>query len=159
MEESIKYFLFYVATPKAGNVVREKLPVINYQDGSMKVLASPGLALGFAKDDVVKVLDENTYPKILKRSGYLCIQIYAKKIKEENLTSFSSVMKTIFNASIDGWTENNIAVSICVRFGFERIEKELNYYCELFNWEWYFGNVYNTEDEVTPLNWWQDFFQ
>jgi hypothetical protein len=56
---------------------------------------------------------------------------------------------------LDGRSPGKLVYTLPVSAGFASIEAELQSVVEKFsNVEWFYGNVYDPADGVTPLNWW-----
>ena len=73
---------------------------------------------------------------------------------EQNLTSNLEKL----GGSLDLQTERALVYSIHVSIGFQTIEKLFNDACgDNPDTVWYYGNVYDPEDGITPLEWWLDF--
>ena len=57
---------------------------------------------------------------------------------------------------LDGGIERGLVFTLPVSVGFPVIEDCFNRWVDEHpGWEWYFGNVYDPRDGITPLNWWQ----
>lgn len=136
---------------RSGEPVFENLLVDRLDDGTFRLAVSPGLYLGVAAGDVVEFDQDNPELKILERGGNLCVQVYGDP---SVLESLAPRMQEI-GGSFDGGVSNLAIFTVSVRVGFPRIEAVLNRFVdENPGVEWYFGNVYDPNDGVTPLNWW-----
>ncbi len=60
--------------------------------------------------------------------------------------------------SLDCKTERALAYSLHVNIGFAEIERLLDGAMARFKDSvWYYGNIYDRQDGVTPLHWWDEF--
>jgi hypothetical protein len=135
----------------SGEPVFEEVLVDRLDSGTYRVVATPGLVLGIAADDVVRITPDARY-QIVERGGNLAVQVYGDHDLVDEVT------KDVWElgGSLDGRADNLTVYTIPVSAGFlqvERVFKDL--VARHPDVEWYFGNVYDTEDGVTPLNWWQ----
>ena len=138
-------------TKSSGEPVFEQVLVDRLDDGAYRVVATPGLVLGIAADDVVRVTPEARY-EIVERGGNLAVGVYGSHDLVDEVT------KDVWElgGSLDGRADNFTVYTIPVAAGFPQVERVFNDLVARHpEVEWYFGNVYDTEDGVTPLNWWQ----
>ncbi|MGW4790124.1 DUF4265 domain-containing protein [Streptomyces sp. NPDC004230] len=152
MSESTRQTIRLVAGTKTSGepvleeVLVERLPA----PGHVRVLASPGLVLDVAADDVLKV-DENHEFSTVMRGGNLAIQVYGPHSAADSIEPEISAI----GGRIDGRARNLTVFTVPASVGFPAVEKVLN---SLVNRhagvEWYYGNVYDKDDGVTSLNWW-----
>ena len=137
----------------SGNPVYEEVLVERRSGQQYKLLRSPGLVLGIAADDVIAVVGDGTYD-VLERGGNLCIQIFARgdlTVLEETATEKLMPLR----GRLDGKAKTQLVYTIPVTAGFPAVESVLNeLVAQAPGAEWYYGNVYDTSDGVTPLNWW-----
>ena len=107
--------------------------------------------LGIAADDIVRVSPEAEF-EVVERGRNLAVQVYGRHEDVDEIT------KDVWElgGALDGRADNLTVYTIPVTAGFPRVEAVFN---ELVarhpDVEWYFGNVYDPEDGVTPLDWWQ----
>lgn len=145
----------YVGNSSSGNMVYENLPVDPLGEGRYRLLASPGLVLGVAKGDEIKLLPENGRFELLARGNNLCIQIYISPNLGKEIGLLETQIAEGLKGSLDGKNEDQLVFSIPVSSGFAEVEQVLNAFVDRNpDCEWYYGNVYDAEDGVTPLNWW-----
>jgi hypothetical protein len=58
---------------------------------------------------------------------------------------------------LDGSADKLLVYTIPWRSGFVAIEGVIGTLQSRFpSMEWYYGNVYDSKDGITPLNWWED---
>ena len=56
---------------------------------------------------------------------------------------------------LDGESERVLVATIPVRLGFTKIERVIEDLVDKFpGAQWFYGNVYDPVDGITPLNWW-----
>ncbi len=145
----------YVGNSSSGERVYENLPVVALGDGKYKLLASPGLVLGVAKDDEIKHFAESGEFELLSRGRNLCIQIYTSQNASKSVDALAARITGELKGTLDGRTDKQVVFSIPVESGFGAVEDILNAFVDQNpDCEWYYGNVYDNEDGETPLNWW-----
>jgi Domain of unknown function (DUF4265) len=147
---------FYAGTAN-NSPVFEELPVRKIVDNQYELLSSPGLALNLAKGDIVCVFDEHHSPKVLKRGGNFCIQIYSEHISKVALKHFTKTLQSKLNGTLDGKYMGNLAISVPAAAGLASIREFFDAFTEQTGIQWYFGNIYkNLEDanDETLLDWW-----
>ncbi|TRV79529.1 DUF4265 domain-containing protein [Streptomyces sp. 130] len=136
----------------SGEPVFEEVPVEELTPpGEYRLLASPGLVLGVACGDVVRVDSTTGEFDVLLRGGNLCIQLYGPPPVGD------SVAQAI--ESLGGWRDGRASkltvFTLPAVRGFSEVENVLNSVAEENSGvEWFYGNVYE-KDGVTPLNWWK----
>jgi hypothetical protein len=139
----------------AGEPVYEELPVTEVGSSIFRLLSSPGLALGIAKDDEIRFYSDTGRYELVKRGRRLAIQLFVAPPMAKNVEVLASQLAMELGGTLDGHSERQAVFSIPVEKGFAKIESVFNRFVEDNpGAEWYFGNVY-AEDGVTPLNWWQ----
>lgn len=137
-----------------GNVVFEELLVERLDRDLYRVLASPGLVLGVAADDTIRVRAPHEFD-VVRRGGNLCVQIFVpsgidavEQVATRELMSISGRM--------DGKVTGLLIYTVPLLSGFGSVERVLNSLVQTFpGVEWYYGNVYDPVDGTTPLNWWK----
>ena len=136
-----------------GSVAFEQVVVDSLGSDRYRLKQSPGLVLGLAAGDVFELTSDGK-PNVLKRGGNVCIQIF----HPEGHSQFEPTVTKKFDqlgGRLDGRASREIVYTIPVTAGFvviERVLKEL--VADFPNVEWFYGNVYDPDDGVTPLNWW-----
>jgi hypothetical protein len=135
-----------------GRVVREEVPVEPVDRGRFRALCTPGIAHGFAADDIIEVDAEGT-ARTRERAGNVGVQIYVAEHDDEE------VLRVIEGAeALGGWLdgldpERLIVLTIPVTAGFAAIEALVEGHAARTRSEWVYSNVY-AEDGVSPLEWW-----
>ncbi|WP_263147990.1 DUF4265 domain-containing protein [Pseudomonas sp. RIT-PI-AD] len=143
----------YAEKASNGRILREEVLVKKLATGDYLLLASPGIVLNLAKGDRFRVLDECAPVKVL-RAGNICVQFFSDGIIADAIQVIKKVVVEKLNGTVDGYTERSIVITVSVELGFAKIESVVNELANKYNLEWYYGNVYEMEDGVTPLNWW-----
>jgi hypothetical protein len=154
MSESTRQTVRLVAGAKTSGepvfeeVLVERLPT----PGHVRVLASPGLVLDVAAGDVLKVDPESHGFSTVSRGGNLAIQVYGPHAAADSIEQEISAI----GGRIDGRERNLTVFTVPASVGFPAVEKILNSLTARHSeMEWYYGNVYDKDDGVTPLNWWR----
>lgn len=95
--------------------------------------------------------------KVIQRSGKLCVRVYRKEnIAELELRLTPEIEK--LEGNLDTQADRALVYSIHVNNGFGAIESLLDgMMAEFRDSVWYYGNIYDPMDGVTPLNWWDEF--
>jgi hypothetical protein len=118
-----------------------------------RALATPGLADGFAADDVIE-LDAAGSASVIERGGNLGVQVYSDRHDPE------AVGRLVDDAeALGGWLDGVdpgrvIALTFPVHVGFPNVESLLAAYTAEHDAAWRFTNVYGPDGE-TPLGWWE----
>lgn len=152
VDETLELFVGY---SQSGKLVREEVRVTPLGGLLYKIEQSPGLVLGIASGDVIELRGDGTSKfEIQKRGGNICLQIFFPEITNAQQQIFEHELRQI-GGWLDGKSSKELVFSVPMTVGFQLIEKTLavlvNKYPEC---EWYYGNVYDPQDGVTPLNWW-----
>ncbi len=146
-----------VGQASSGNEVVESLLVEPVGEGIYRLLRSPGLADGLAAGDLFRLLPgEEAGFEILKRGGNLAVQIYHDGEQTPALLAAVAALESLGGTRDDRGGKATV-VSVPVSVGFPVIERVMTRFLEVQpNSEWYFGNVYDPQDGVTPLAWWEE---
>lgn len=145
----------YAGDAASGEPVYENLPVLPLSDDRYRLLASPGLVMGVTKDDEIQFLPETGDFELLSRGQNLCIQVFLPREPVAEIETLITRVVHNLAGSHDGQTEQQLVFSVPIETGFAAVEQVLNgYVADNPGCEWYYGNVYDKEDGVTPLNWW-----
>jgi Domain of unknown function (DUF4265) len=135
---------------QTGEPVHEELPARPLDTGAWQLLSTPGLVLGVAADDVVRVADDGRF-EVLERGGNVAVQLYTRQPQAEVEELLDEVEDK--GGWLDGYHAGRLAVfTFPVTAGFEAIEGVVDAYARRHDEEWYYGNVYDDHDQ--PLNWW-----
>lgn len=145
----------YVGNTSAGEKVYENLPVLALGDARYRLLVSPGLVLGVAKGDEIKLFEEDGNFVLLSRGRNLCVQLFITETASKEVDALASQMIELLNGTLDIRTDKQAVFSIPLESGFGGVEAVLNAFVDQNpGCEWYYGNVYDNVDGQTPLNWW-----
>ncbi|MBC53856.1 MAG: phosphotyrosine protein phosphatase [Gammaproteobacteria bacterium] len=128
--------------------------------GEFRLSKSPAFIRGLAADDRIRYpVDNATTYDLLEHSGNLSVRVFSKHNTEELDQALTPELELI-DGRIDAASPGLLVYTIHVSIGFQQIEAVLNKVLAGFpDTIWYYGNVYDPEDGVTPLNWWQDIAQ
>jgi len=138
----------------AGEVVREELDAVALDDGSFRLTVSPGAVEGLAAGDVVRLDGDGPF-ELVRRSGNLCIWVLPGKGDEESCARELGPRVEALGGFLDGGNIGMLIFTVPIAAGFTAVERVLDaHVAEHDGTEWYFGNVYDPRDGVTPLYWW-----
>ncbi len=123
-----------------------------------RLLKSPAFVRSLAAGDRIRFPADNPAGyELLKRSGNLCIRVLRKNGIEEVANALSPELE-LLDGTLDLQSPRVLVYSIHVSIGFQSIEILLDRVIGQFpGTVWYYGNVYDPADGVTPLDWWQEF--
>lgn len=136
-----------------GQPVVERIPVEINEQNECRLVQSPAFVKGLAKGDLVRVNREDGSFELRQHSGNLCIRVFSRgdiHLLDETITPEIEKL----GGQLDLETPRLLVYSIHVSCGFSAIEAVLNAHMSADS-AWFYGNVYDAEDGVTPLNWWQ----
>ena len=109
---------------------------------------------GVAGGDDIRVLNDDGKFEVVRRGGNLAIQVFANDPVEPLRDELAQQVAKL-DGVLDGAIEYGLVFTIPVAAGFQAIESVFNAWVDQHpGWEWYYGNVYDPSDGVTPLNWW-----
>jgi Domain of unknown function (DUF4265) len=138
-----------------GSPVMEEVLVEPLEGGRYRLLRSPGLVLGLAAGDVLEVGAGGAF-EVLSRAGNLCIQVYVPREGIEEIESAARHEMESLDGRLDGKASGQLVFTVHVSAGFVPVEEALRRLTSRFHdVEWYYGNVYEPHDGVTPMNWWK----
>ncbi|MDC1436535.1 DUF4265 domain-containing protein [Gammaproteobacteria bacterium] len=142
-----------------GQKVLEKVEVYMLEQADhYELKKTPLLVRGLAKGDIISI-DQQKVDKIVvvKHSGNLAVRVFRKsdiELLESNLTP----QVEMHDGALDIKTDRALSYSIHVNLGFSAIEALFDNAMTAYpDSVWYYGNVYDPTDGVTPLNWWDSF--
>jgi hypothetical protein len=136
-----------------GRPAYEEVHVEPCGPGTYRLLQSPGLTQGVAAGDIIAV-DAKGLFRVVERAGNICIQIYAQTGLSE-AEPFATRELAKLGGRLDGRAPKVLVYTVSADAGFPAIERVLAEIKDRFQGlEWYYGNVYDPTDGVTPLNWW-----
>lgn len=123
-----------------------------------RLVKSPVFVRGLASGDTIAFPSKGKAGyDIVKRSGNLSIRVFNRG-DIENLSAWLTPELELLDGTLDTASPHVLVYSIHVSIGFTQIETLLDRAIGQFaGTVWYYGNVYDPNDGVTPLNWWQEF--
>jgi hypothetical protein len=133
--------------------VDEEVLVRSLGGRRFELLKSPGIVLGLAAGDVFELNDNDEFV-VVTRGRNLCVQLFFMT-EPEALAQEATHRLEPLGGRLDGRAVRQLVYTVPVAAGFESIEGALRALVTRFpQVTWYFGNVYDPKDGVTPLNWW-----
>lgn len=152
MESNRKTINLPAAKNKFGKTVYEEVLVDDIGDYHYKIIATPGLVLGIAAGDEILFHENKPEFTVVKRGGNIAIQLHGDNcIVDKYLDELS-----LLTHHIDGRAEDITVLTVSIKFGFIKIQEILNLFCTKHpEISWYYGNIYDPDDGVTPLYWWE----
>lgn len=122
-----------------------------------RLSGSPAFVRGLASGDRIGFpSDKPEGYELEKRSGNLCIRVLRKDNIGEVVNSLTPEIE-LLDGALDLQTPRLVVYSIHVSVGFQALEIVLDRICGQFPGTlWYYGNVYDPKDGVTPMDWWQE---
>lgn len=139
-----------VGEKESGEPVFENVLVEPVDEGHLRLLHTPGLALGVASGDIIDFNAEDDSYKVFSRAGNLAVQIFGPP----DLAMAIEPEIRGLGGWHDGGVKNLTIFTVPARAGFGPIEAILNSLSVEQGMEWYYGNVYD-DDGTTPLGWWE----
>ena len=142
-----------------GEPVAEKMQVKVLGDGEYELVRSPCFVKGLASGDAIKFDEADNSFEITKHSGNLCIRVIARESLSLLAQDLTPLIEQL-GGSLDFETPRMLVFSIHVSCGFKEIEAILNDNIDEDSGSiWFYSNVYDPLDGVTPLNWWLPILQ
>lgn len=157
--EDTRWIQLVAGTDTGGVPVLEKLQVMALEgENRFELLRSPLFVRNLAAGDIF-TCEENSPSsfRIIQRSGNLAVRVFRKgNIGEMELALTPEVEK--LGGRLDLQSDRALVYSIHVNIGFAEIERLFDGAMARFpDSVWYYGNIYDPADGVTPLNWWHEF--
>jgi hypothetical protein len=138
---------------KSREPVLESVPAERIGDGRFRLLGSPGLAGGAAAGDEIELADDGSF-RVVARGGNLSVQVFSAAFDEPSVAELAARAEEL-GGRLDGGHDQLRVFTVPVSAGFPAIEAAFNDFASKHPaTEWYFGNVYDLADGVTPLGWW-----
>ena len=142
-----------------GDAVLEQVEAVpvSGQTHEFRLKKSPAFVRGLAADDRIRYPAENKAGyELIEHSGNLSIRVFSKHNISELDQALTPELE-LMDGRLDVASPGVLIYTIHVSIGFKRIEETIARVLNGFpDSIWYYGNVYDPEDGVTPLNWWQD---
>lgn len=117
-----------------------------------RLVATPGLVLGVAAGDTLSIdIDAGTF-EVVSRGGNIAVQVYGPHDLADTIKS----QITSIGGYLDGRSGGLTVYTVPASAGFDKLERILNLAITRNpQLQWYYGNVYDPDDGITPLNWWR----
>ena len=138
----------------SGEPVYEQIRVDVLGENRYRLVASPGLVLGIAAGDEIRPTGEGEF-EVLSRGGNVAVQFYAQPQVGADVSALTHALQKL-GGRLDGHEKYLWVFTVPVAAGFPAIEDALNaFQAKNPGSEWIYGNVYDPDDEETPLGWWE----
>ncbi len=151
---------FIAGVNAEGQPVFESLLVEHLTESpdEVRLLKSPLLTRNLAAGDKIRILNPSAAEyELIQRSGNLSIRVFRLN-QLDRLADYLTAIIEKMDGTLDLQTERALVYSIHFSIGFQNIEDIMSQACRDYpDTVWYYGNVYDPEDGVTPLQWWLDF--
>jgi len=136
---------------QSGQLVHEEVLVEKLSPTKFRIIASPGYVLGVAAGDVIEPVGGVGEFRVVERGGNVSIQIFGDNgLVDDHLGELAGLSQ-----AVDARGQDLTVLTVPLRLGFAHIENVLNAFCQRHpDVRWYYANVYDPSDGVTPLNWW-----
>ena len=148
----------FAGTDGNGQAVVEKLQVLTDEKQQCRLVKSPAFVKGVASGDKIKFNPETQQFELSERSGNLCIRVFSRT-EMGMLSELLTPEMEKLGGELDIETSRLLVYSIHVSCGFSAIESLLEKHVKMPNYGWMYGNVYDPNDGITPLNWWHDILK
>lgn len=135
----------------SGEPVFEQVPAEHLGGSTYRLAATPGLAVGCAEADVVRVAHDGSF-QVEQRGGNLCVLFYGPRLGDV-LEPLRKAFEVIGGRTEGPEDASLVVATVPVSVGFASVESAIRQ--GLVNSdgvEWFYGNVYDEHDR--PLNWW-----
>lgn len=140
---------------KDGKPLKESVHVSDKGNGFYQLEYSPGFVLGLSAGDKIRILNSDGAFEVVERGGNLCIQMFSELPVSPFIAEIEEMVTTL-GGTVDGLIEQGVVVTIPFKTGFKTVENVFDSYVEKHNGiKWYYGNVYDPVDGVTPIGWWE----
>jgi hypothetical protein len=148
-----------IAGFKDGKAIHELVPARPLDGGAFEILSSPGFAPGFARGDIVRACPEEKLGYVVeKRGGYVCVQAFFTGYTPEQIEGIVGLVQEgygVMEGGLDRPKGRLLIFAFPISVGFPSIEKIMRTMEKKYPLDqWLYGNVFDTKDGKTPLNWW-----
>jgi hypothetical protein len=143
-----------------GRRIPENLLVEVLGENRFRLVRSPGLVSGIAAGDQFELAPDEPFGyRLIKRGGNVCLQLFVETDKVEDVRGTLTALFERMGGRLDGdvafKTLANLVFTLPVDAGFPAIEAVMARAQRISpSCQWFYGNVYDSTDGVTPLNWW-----
>jgi hypothetical protein len=139
---------------RQGQPLKEPVHAEEVAGGVFRLLYSPGLVQGIAAGDEFRLKDDAGAFEVTRRGGNLAVQVFSSEPVAPYQAELVERVARL-GGSLDGAIERGLAFTVPVSVGFPAVEAVFNgWVADHPDWEWYYGNVYDPADGITPLGWW-----
>jgi hypothetical protein len=139
---------------RQGQPLKEPVHADDIGGGVFRLLFSPGLVQGIAAGDEFRLKSSDGGFVVTRRSGNLAVQVFSAERVAPLKANLTERVERL-GGTLDGAIDRGLTFTVPMSVGFPAIEAVFNHWvAEHPGWEWYFGNVYDPADGVTPLGWW-----
>ncbi|HEU4406808.1 MAG TPA: DUF4265 domain-containing protein [Polyangiaceae bacterium] len=137
----------------------EELDCLELEGEAFRLVHSPGLVEGLAAGDEFSVHKARPGYKVIRRGGNLCLWFFTTltTVERDRERAAPELVKDVeaLGGYLDGGTRRSLVFTIPASAGFENVERVFEAAKARHSGSiWSYGNVYDPEDGVTPLNWW-----
>lgn len=154
--KELKHISLFAGVRPDGQPVAETVQAKTLGPNEYQLVRAPSFVKGLASGDTIAFDENDNSFDILKRSGNLCVRVFAK----ENIASIRDDITPRMEklgGMLDFENERLLVYTIHVSCGFQAVEQIFNDHIDEDEGQmWVYGNIYDPEDGVTPLNWWQN---
>ena len=158
--DTLEVIELFAGTRSDGMPVVERLPVEALENNQYRLVKSPAFIKGIARGDTIRLERDERSFSLVKRSGNISIKVIARNVGISTLADDLTPKLEKLGGQLDFQNQRMLVYTIHVSCGFKTIESILNEYVgEETQSIWYYGNVYDPGDGVTPLNWWQEILK
>lgn len=159
MVQALQIIELFAGLGANGQPLVEQLQVRELDDGCLQLVQSPAFAKGLASGDTLRMLPQTREFDLVKRSGNLSIRVFSRGDIEQLSDQLTPELEKL-GGELERETPRMLSYAIHVSCGFDAIEAILNRYVgQDGQSQWMYGNVYDPQDGVTPLNWWLDILK
>lgn len=154
--KSLQVIELFAGLDPHGQPFVERFPVRELETGELQLVKSPAFMKGLASGDVIRLTPGTQDFSLIQRSGNLSVRVFAREGVDRLADLLTAEIEKL-GGDLDLETPRMLVYSIHVSCGFSAIEDLLNRaIAQVPDSMWMYGNVYDPEDGVTPLNWWLD---
>jgi hypothetical protein len=140
----------FVDFKESGEPAYEEVPAVWLDTDIWRPMATPGLVWDVAAGDVLRVGADGRF-ELLERGGNVAVQVYTRQPEDEVGRLIEEVGAR--GGWLDGYMPGSLAIfTFPMSAGFARIHEVFDGYGRRHDEEWYYGNVYDDQDQ--PLKWW-----
>ncbi|EXB48570.1 hypothetical protein J699_00917 [Acinetobacter sp. 1000160] len=125
MGRSLNVLNIYAGKTSSGNTKAEEVLVEDIDVNTYKLLSALGLALNLAKGDIFKFFNSEEPVKVIHRGGDFNIHDYEANLTLEDYEDFKNELLDYLEGTIDGLSENNMAIIVSSTQGIQRVNNFL----------------------------------